>query len=312
MVGTSNYIPHIGVLLESIWSNNKDLPIVYHLFLDSLPEIEKNRLCHASEQTHSEIVVHLMNNKAFASLVFGTKNESFFYRFVVADALNGWADRVLYLDGDIFCNGSLLELAECDLNENIAAVVRDRKWIRQKNQLGTEGFFNAGMMLIHIPQWCKESILEKVVDMSEDIRSKVNANGEYAEWHGLKYNDQNVLNKILDGKVLWLSRRYNYVYKLDQEALFRHKWSNADWKEQILLHFAGSVKPWHSWVSRYDVVKVYVDIWKQSPWNVVPATEPRTQKDFHQAARTARAEGRYSDMMKNYKEYFGKKLTGRK
>lgn len=105
-----------------------------------------------------------------------------------------------------------------------------------------QGFFNSGLMLIHVSQWVKEDMLAVILQFSQDNLKYVGSNGRHSQWKHALYNDQNILNKVLDGKVIWLPKKYNYIYKLNRSALFRKKAENEDYHDQIILHFAGSVK----------------------------------------------------------------------
>lgn len=309
LTGTDNYIPYLGLTMMSVWQYNKNLPIVFHLFVGGLPETEKARLLEVTKITGTVVFVHVMNDDAFQSLVFGEKTAVFFYRFVIADLLKEYdTDRVLYLDGDIMCRGTLSELAQMDLKNAIAAVVPDRLQHKQMHQIGTSGFFNAGAMLIHTTAWIKENMFQQVVDMAHDSLNHIDKNGYYKGWHGLRYNDQNILNVILDGKVIWLPKKYNYIYKLNRSALFRKKASNEDYREQVILHFAGSVKPWHDWAQEWPVVKEYREIWLDSPWADIPLSAPKSRKDCHQAAREYRVTGQWGKALKWYSEYYKRKF----
>lgn len=308
LTGMANYISHIGMTIMSICKSNPEMKITFHLFLNGLPKDDEKRLEEAATQTRKNICVHLMNDEAFQSLVFGEKTAVFFYRFVVADLLAKYSNRVLYIDGDTMCNGSLAELNELDLKHYIAAVSPDRRARKQMYQLGTKGFFNAGAMLIHTKQWCKEDMFTKVVKMAHDSLKKIDAKGNCEGWHGLKYNDQNILNKMLDGRVLWLPKKYNYIYKLNRAAFFRKAEQNEDYRQQVILHFAGSVKPWHTWVEDWPVVREYREIWQDSPWKDVPMDAPASRKDYHQAAREYRMTGQYGKALRHYWAYYKRKL----
>ena len=308
LTGTANYIPHIGLTMMSICKNNPQMDVTFHLFLNGLPDVESKRLKEMVRCTHQVVCVHIMNDVAFKSLIFGDKTAVFFYRFVVADLLKEYSDRVLYIDGDTMCNGSLELLRKLDLKDCIAAVMPDRLQKKQMRQIGTQGFFNAGVMLIHVSQWCKEAMFTKVVNMALESLKKIDDKGYYEGWHGLKYNDQNILNKMLDGRVLWLPKKYNYIYKLNRPAFFRKAEKNEDYKNQVILHFAGSVKPWHDWVKEWPAVKEYIHVWQQSPWKDVPMTKPVSRKDFHQAGREYRVTGQYGKALRCYWEYYKRKL----
>lgn len=309
LAGTFDYIPHIGMVILSLSQSNPDICFVFHLFVNALPEKEAQRLGAVAVQTGHTIKIHIVNDEAFSSIIFGKYNASFFYRFIMPDIVKEETDRLLYMDGDMMCRGSIKELAELDLGDYLAAVVPDRNWRRQKKQLGTsQSFFNSGFMLIHVTRWTSEDMFQKVVRMSLDSKKKVDKDGYYEGWHGLRYNDQNILNVMLDGRVIWLPKRYNYIYGLGQSAMFKSRAKNEDYRKQIILHFAGSVKPWHNWVASRPVVKEYQKIWEESPWRDVPPTAPKNKKDCHQAAREYWTTGEYGKSLYWYMEYWKKKL----
>lgn len=144
------------------------------------------------------------------------------------DIVKGETDRLLYIDGDMMCLGSLRELAEIDLKNALAGVVSDRGAKRQRKQLQVQNFFNSGVMLIHVSEWVRKNVFRTIIDMSHDGLTKVDSQGYYKGWNGLRYNDQNILNVILDGKVIWRPRKYNYIYKLNRAALFHPQDRNED------------------------------------------------------------------------------------
>lgn len=303
LAGTFDYIPHLGMVMMSLSQYNPDISFVFHLFVNQLPEAEEQRLEAAAVQTGHTIKIHVINDEAFSSIIFGKYNASFFYRFIMPDIVKAETDRLLYMDGDIMCRGSVKELAELDLGDYLAAVVPDRDEKRQMQQMQVQGFFNSGLMLIHVSKWIQEKMLSQILRFSQDNLKYVGTNGRHSQWKHALYNDQNILNKVLDGKVIWLPKKYNYVYKLNRSALFHKKERNEDYQKQVVLHFAGSVKPWHDWTVNWPVVKEYRKIWLESPWMDVPPSKPNSRKDCHQAAREYRSIGQYDKAIHWYIKY---------
>lgn len=308
LAGTFDYISHLGMMIMSISRYNPDMDFVFHLFVNRLPEDEDKHLDMVAAQTGNTIKIHVVNDEAFSSIIFGQYNASFFYRFIMPDIVCGETDRLLYMDGDMMCRGSLRELMELDLGDSLAGVVSDRDEKRQMDQMQVQGFFNSGLMLIHVAQWVKNNMLAVILQFSQDNLKYVGRNGRHSQWKHALYNDQNILNKVLDGKVIWLPKKYNYIYKLNRSALFRKKAENEDYHDQIILHFAGSVKPWHDWAANWPVVKEYRKIWLDSPWKDVPPSAPKSRKDCHQAAREYRVTGQYGKALHWYLEYYKRKL----
>lgn len=312
LAGTENYIPHIGMVMMSLISFNPKVKFMYHLFLSNISKVELERLESVAKDSDCVIKVYVVNDDFFSNVVSGMYTASFFYRFIMPDVVANDTERLIYLDGDMMCCGDIEAMRTIEFNHCIAAVVTDRNEKRQMDQLQVQHFFNSGMMVINVKQWTQERLLQKIVDFSVACIKEIDANGRYKAWKNARYNDQNILNKLLDGRLIWLPQRYNYIYKLNRSALFRKTAYNEDYRKQVILHFAGSVKPWHEWVQDWPVVKEYRDIWLRSPWKDVPVTKPVSRKDFHQAAREYRVAGRYGKAIANYWIYYKKKVKKEK
>lgn len=295
LTGTADYIPHMGVVILSAAKYNRDLPITYHVFVNHLSEEERAKLTDVANMIQSEIQVHLIDDRCFKTLLLSDGVAAFFYRFLVPPAMGGITDRVLYLDGDMMVRGSLKYLAELDFQGKAAAVVTDRKERMQMDRVHTAHYFNAGMMLINVNLWKKERLFDDIVCRAQENVKKVGKR--------LSHHDQDIHNQMLDGKTLYIDRKYNYLYNLDRQSLFKKQPVNADYHDQVIIHFAGHAKPWHSWVQKWPVVKEYAEIQKNSPWKNEPLVLPEGKKNLHQAARTARMYGHWGEMIQWYLKY---------
>lgn len=301
MTGTGNYIPYIGIAISSVYESNLDLPIVFHLFLNDLSEAEEYRLEEVVDRYNGCIFIYIMDDNAFKKLISKDKPPVFFYRFIIADLLKDKADRVLYMDGDVFCNGSLKKLMEIEFGENIVGVVTDRGEKRQAKRSGVSRFFNAGVVLIDVKKWCDFEIAKKSIELSHKFL-------ERAKRHRVRYDDQIILNIVLEGKKLFLPVKYNYLYNLSHGRIYQKDDVNQDYTEQVIVHFAGYVKPWHSWLEDDLAVQKYLSIKDQTPWKEFPLIEPTTHKLLHQAARYYRTRGEYTKSMNFYFKYLASKL----
>lgn len=300
LTGTENYISHMGVVILSAAKYNSDLPITYHVFVNHLSEEEQVKLTEAANMANSEIQVHFIDDRCFKTLLLSDGVAAFFYRFLVPPAMEGITDRVLYLDGDMMVRGSLKYLAELDFQGKAAVVVTDRKEQLQMDRVHTAHYFNAGMMLINVGLWRKEGFFDDIVHRAQENVKKVGKR--------LSHHDQDIHNQMLDGKTLYIDRKYNYLYNLDRQSLFKKQPVNADYHDQVIIHFAGHAKPWHSWVQKWPVVQEYAEIQKISPWKDEPLIPPAGKKNLHQAARTARMYRHWGEMVKWYGKYLKEKL----
>lgn len=297
--GTADYIPHMGMVAASVKLHNKDLPLCFHFFINTLSDDNRKRLETMAQTLDSAVEVHLINDGAFKTVILSDGIAAFFYRLVAPNAVSKETDRLLYLDSDMMCCGSLKPLAALDLDDYSAAVVSDRWEEHQRQKLHTQRYFNSGMMLFNVKKWLEDDCFDEIVRRAE-------INASYKD-KPLSKHDQDILNQMLDGKCLYIEKKYNYLYNLDRQSLFKKQPVNEDYHKQVIIHFAGHAKPWHSWVQEWPVVKEYAAIQKNSPWKDVPLVPPRGHKNLHQAARTARMQGKYGEMISLYLKYLGAK-----
>ncbi len=195
LTGTPDYIPHMGIVALTVHEHNKDLPICYHFFINHLPEEEKANLQKAAASMDSPLEVHLIDDSCFKPLLLSDGVAAFFYRFLVAPTIAPVADRVLYLDGDMLCRGSLKYLSELDFQGNAVAVVSDRGEQANAKRMHTARYFNAGMMLINTRLWMKENLFDDIVRRAEENVKRVG--------NRLSHHDQDIHNEMLDGKSLY-------------------------------------------------------------------------------------------------------------
>lgn len=300
---SSNYLCHIGVTIYSILENNKDLRLRFNLFTDGIEPEDKEKFRKTAEEYGCRISIYYMNNDAFREMLHEDGNATFFYRFLFAPTLSAvGAKRILSVDGDILCQGSVRELLEMDMGGKILAGVRDtseRVAEYRRSLVGTKQYFNAGMIMMDVDAWNAERISQKAWAMAIERRKS----GKH-----LRSHDQDILNILLDDSVVLIDPKYNYMYNLDMKPLLKRQEPLVDNPGAVFVHYAGIVKPWRTWVQELPGVVRYRKIWLASPWRDVPMTGFTRHKDVHQAARNARRCGHYLESLKLYIQYLGKKL----
>lgn len=67
-----------------------------------------------------------------------------YFRLFAFDFLQPKIEKLLYLDADVICKGSLKELVDVDLTKKIAAVVKDVESIQK---MWVNGFLNIILMV---------------------------------------------------------------------------------------------------------------------------------------------------------------------
>jgi lipopolysaccharide biosynthesis glycosyltransferase len=106
-----------------------------------------------------------------------------------------------------------------------------------------KGYFNAGVLLINLEKWRSDHIEDDFVAVLNNYSDKI------------KYEDQDVLNVVLQDKKIFIPIKYNF-----QTPFFRKNfiWGYRKYEEEfkqdlndpVIVHYSTSNKPWN-WNS-YD------------------------------------------------------------
>lgn len=306
--GTENYIPWIGVTMSSIMKNNEEPDFCFHIFVNGLRDRDKKLLNLFSEKWRVPIYIYFIddqNLKQYAQfdryMANGMYSTVFLYRFLVPLISECHGQNILYMDGDIVCNGSFSELYNIDMGDFIIAGVEDLKGDEYARSLSIDKYFNAGVLFINTKAWNKQNLTRKFLQQMKD-ESKKNQQ--------LGCADQDVLNMVLHNHVLFIEQKYNLPYRLVQPSLIKPKIINNDPMKASLVHFIGAIKPWTTYNQSVPIVKVWAAAKADSPWADEPLHRPQSQKALHQAARDWRRQKQWLPMIKAYGRFFQSKFDG--
>lgn len=299
-----NFLYGCGISIASILLHNKESQLAFHVFTDYITENDSKKFAALAEQYQSRIIIYLINCDALKSLP-STKNWTYatYFRFIIADYFADKADKVLYLDADIACNGNIQELIDFKFTEQqIAAVVGEGDiewWNKRSVSLETpglvNGYFNAGFLLINIPVWTKEEISKKAIEMLRDpaMVSKIT------------HLDQDVLNVLLVGKTCFLDKKFNTQYSINYE-LKRNKFNPVN-ENTVFIHYIGPTKPWHKW-GDYDVSRSFINAKNNSPWKNDKLLTPSNANQYRYCAKHLLHQKKFVSGIQSYLMYFLKKL----
>lgn len=166
---------------------------------------------------------------------------SSYYRLFMATYI--LEERCLFLDGDMIVSGPLDEIYFADIDNFYAAAVPDMG-IKQNADLykdyaqrlgikSMDNYVNAGFMLFNLRKIREDKLTDKLV---KEIK------------HGYKYMDQDILNKVFEGKILTLPIIYDFFMEYINEKIEKNLLSGkseTEIKEHIVVrHFTGTFKPW--------------------------------------------------------------------
>jgi UDP-glucose:(glucosyl)LPS alpha-1,3-glucosyltransferase len=297
-----NYCRPMGATIASILANNPGQHFTFHLLAIALSADNQARFQRVAEMGNAATHIHLLDAAQFAPfasfLGHSHYSLSIFTRLVIPDMLQGQAERVLYLDADILCLGSLDELISIDFDGKLAVVVPDAP-ITTRRRVAALGlqhdeYFNAGVMLINIAPWIAAGATAQAVDTLANSTLD------------LRFNDQDALNIVLNGRARYVDQRYNTLYDLIHDLQVKRT-ALRDLQDAVLVHFAGSVKPWAAW-SGHAAAALFAGYLAQSPWSDLALdVAPRNTKEMRMHSRFLLRRGKPLQSLAWYVRYLRKR-----
>ncbi len=228
-----NFIDCTLNLLESIsWYNDEKLDV--YLIYEVLSDDNISRIRSFLEDNNIG-TLHIyycdFSNENFYINIPHISRETYFRLyapFILPDNL----DRILYLDGDIICNGSIKELYHMSFDDNIFAACENVDpdpifipWINERLGRPLDSiYFNAGVLLINLVEYRKFTNPQEISSFISENIDRI--------W----CQDQDVINKMFDHRIKRIDGKYNYQVN--------HVPSNDVKYHEILTHYLSPPKPW--------------------------------------------------------------------
>ena len=172
-------------------------------------------------------------------------------------------ERVLWLDCDLLVLADLGRLWETEKGRNVVLATQDmfvptlgaRFGVACHRELGIapeSEYFNAGMMLIDVARWRSDDIASRALAYLKRYRRRV------------YFWDQEALNATLVGRWTKLDRRWNWSPRFDRVAFNDNGFGGAE-KSAWIVHFSGSLKPWH-FEARSSLHELYYRYLDSTAW----------------------------------------------
>lgn len=294
-----------GVSVASLLLNNPDVSFTFHIFTDYFTQYEREKFEKLAQQYKTQIIIYVIDCEKLKTFPT-TKNWSYatYFRFIIADHFAGKLDRILYLDADIFCKGSIKELVDLTFAAGeVAAVVLENEkewWENRAKKLSTPdlatGYFNAGFLLINLKLWAANAISAEAMRLLADP----------AVAEIITHLDQDILNILLVNQVRFLDKKYNTRLSINYE-LKKDLVSPINAKT-VLIHYVGPTKPWHNW-SDYAVSQSFIAAKDASPWKEDNLLSPTNSNQSRYCAKHNFNQKKYLSWIKNYICYYKFKLA---
>ena len=195
------------------------------------------------------------------------------YRLLLFSKLFQNYRRMLYLDCDIIVTGDVGELFDVDLEGKSVAGVEDVgfRWLAYTKRaifldnkpynvlnyctdvLGIKdpgSYINAGVLLFDLEK-CRQKVSFR--DVVETLHSR-----------NFFYNDQDVLNILLEGNIKQVDCKWNYMnniafYLECDRKEFRELYLDLRREDYRIIHYISAKKPWNGEVPMGEVWQKYAD-----------------------------------------------------
>ena len=250
-----NYLTPFYVLITSVLHNNKDVKIHFHVAISDIPEAELQNITSYVEEQGALISFYDAAEK-LKGMTLQLRNNftvATYYRIILPSLVPDDVQHLIYLDVDTVVIGSLKALYETDMTGFALGGVVQHNTI-SRPELGIYEryqYFNAGVLLINIPEWKKQQVFEK----------SLNFISEYP--HKLKWMDQDVLNAVLVNNFKKLAICYNIRHNDIPDDLPPRQFNNF-LADKVVIHYTSSNKPWRA-MGRNRLRFLYHQYLKLSP-----------------------------------------------
>lgn len=252
----NNYAAYCGIMLTTLYENNKNCDIAVYLLTDGLNEAEIKKFRQFEQRYETEIHIITVRRDSFKHCPVREGDHvslTAYYRIACAELLPDTLEKILYLDCDIMVKCDLRQLWNYDVTGKAMGVVIDGWHIANEQRLkfNSKTYFNSGVLLINLEFFRTNRIAEKCMNYIHDFPEII------------KLHDQDALNIICHNELLYLPLKYNFqtsflrIKKTFDKDLSEEIISSLEEKD-LMVHFDAFPKPW----SRF----LYVDHPYTSEW----------------------------------------------
>ncbi len=262
-----NYAPYCGIMLTSVFENNRDREVDAYILTDKPFQAKNNRRFERlSKKYGAKIDFVLVDNDFFKQFPIQDEHLSIctYYRLYAEELLPKDLDKVLYLDCDIVVDRPIGELFDMDWDGYAVGAIQDVS----SGQTGifeglgydvSKGYFNAGVLFMNLGYWRSHDIGRKCIDYL------------ISNFGHLHFYDQCVLNAVNWNLKRNLPVTFNYQIQM-QDPWFFDTLDEMTKKDILgtdsphIIHYTGNTKPWMTWYYPYPYNKEWHKYKRKSPW----------------------------------------------
>ena len=248
LASDNNYAQHAGVVIASIIYNHKGgKPIVIHYLDGGLSPENKTKIAQVvASATGVKLVFHNMINEFKSIPVSRHITHAAYYRLMIDKLLPATVKKAIYLDTDLVVLKDIECLWNIDIKNYALGAVEDTGLRHEINTLKEKllipkerKYFNSGVLLLNLCHWRENNIGNKIMDFLLNPPLI------------LPYHDQDAMNAVLWQDTLFIDPKWNvhkelfhHYYMLNRFRRLTKEFIDAA-RDPAIVHFTGSIKPWH-------------------------------------------------------------------
>ena len=279
----NNYVKQLATAIVSILKNSSR-EIEFNILTSGISENNKEILSRLSGKINFIEVNQVMADFDLEKYMSRRKNYEYisietYFRFFIPELFPQY-EKVLYLDADILVLDDLSKLFDEDISDYYAGVVQDiwivehlqrktkvfngvtfEEYFTKKLNKTTSIYFNAGVLLLNLKKKRDDNVVAKLWKFTRESSP-------------LHFQDQDVLNSVLENSVKYVDLRWNILKEIDYLQSVIEDRSLKDAIAQSLespgiVHFVGPNKPWQFTYTHdysYKYIKEWWDNYKLTPY----------------------------------------------
>lgn len=264
-VSNNAYIPHVATTLASIFENNKDMSFIVHVLVTDISMANKEKLKGFVQKYGYQLDIEVIKPDSLdIDLSVCGKWGIFPSLKLYAADFYPKVDKILYVDADMICLGSLKAIEQIDMENFWIAEATDEQGAeihKQRLGLSQDSFYGcAGLVWFNLAKWRQDNVRQKCFRFFNNP-----ANREIIE-----FGEQDVMNVVCQGYIYELPIVYNmfsyYWLHHGRNVPVRYKQKINDYKrEAVILHYIDSCKPWFK-DCLFPLKKYYWRYHSFTPW----------------------------------------------
>lgn len=233
------YVP-MYVMLYSLFRNNSAIRVHIYILNNNLSSAQKHDIESLAERYEQEVSwLDITNDVTAGFYTSAHVSVASYYRIFLPSLLPAHIDTVLYMDPDLLVLQDMEELLQTEMGSNPIMAIKEAVPynIGRLGILSGYDYFNAGVLLLNIEEWRKNSYQQQLLH-------NIEKNGSHYLMH-----DQDALNALFYDRVIFLAPKWNHqtgFYHLTPQQLEERYQCNIEelLNNAPIIHFVGQYKPW--------------------------------------------------------------------